>query len=590
MSNILTDFNTSLQKLKIFNKQIVGNRQNIDGFQREVSEGLNEINAKVNILKGLIKRLQDEIKTSKQNISSNTSLITQKDANVDNNIRIITRLRKEIDDLNIQKQQLESNQKQLEERNTNLQNAISKSVNDLKECKTQLEKMREDNEKEKKQINAQISSIQNSKNDEELAKKKALDLIKQHQERLKANKEENNSLKEQIQTLTAELNALKKGKTEDVEKFDKQRLEQRLEHEKLLNDQLETSRAEIKSLNERNSKIELTIKTLTQENIRLTKENTDLKQENTDLNTKISEATKIINAATQNMNQLSKLDMQSAEPRIAEINQTLTEMIQSLDSTYIPPTRSSSPRSSSPPSQPNQIPSSGADVVDSDLYDTYGNTSSNIVGINRGKKELTPNQYNPGFNTSVKYNPDVNSDDVFNQQAAKVFEDYQNEHPSASSSLTNFSPNQHPQSVGATNLLEQFESPSTINPKISQMRERIYTKLNEASKVLPKNPEMLKVLYDKYKDTPGINNGTLIDILNRSNIEHEFKFNRINHLDEKAGGKNKTKKIKKVRKTKKQKGGFIYHTNNRKRSNSITSTSSSRIHKKRHRRHNRSSN
>ncbi len=179
MSSILQDFDISLQKLKTFNKQIVGNRKNIDGFQREVFEGLNEINEKVNILKGLIKKLQDEIQHSKQNISSNTDLISQKDANVDNNTRIITRLRQEI--------------VMLKEKNEELIDQLGKkqrpyyppdnSSDELRRCRNSFEEMIDANKREQKQLNAQIDAIKKSKNDEELAKTKALELIKQYQQR-----------------------------------------------------------------------------------------------------------------------------------------------------------------------------------------------------------------------------------------------------------------------------------------------------------------------------------------------------------------------------------------------------------------------
>jgi hypothetical protein len=411
MSNILSDFNTSLQKLKTFNKNIVSNRQNIDKFQNEVSEGLNEINEKVNILKGLIKKLQDEIQHSKQNISSNTSLITQKDANVDNNTRIITRLRQEIAMLKQQKEELT---RELENKPVPYY-PPDNSLEELQKCRNSFRDMMAANKTEKTQLNAQIDAIQKSKNDEELAKTKALDLIKQHQQRLKLNKEENDSLKTQIQTLTAELNALKKGKTEDAAEFDKQRLDQQKQHEELLTKQLEASRKELQSLTDRNSTIELQIKTLTQENTRLTKENTDLKQENTDLNTKIIEATKIINAATQNIDKLNKIDMQSAGPRIAEINKTLTEMIQSFDSTYMPP-----PRSSFSPPPSNQFSSSSAAVADDNDEGYFYNNPPNQISSsgNMSSSEQMKHLYNPN-SSDENYNrltgTEFNYDNLPNQ-------------------------------------------------------------------------------------------------------------------------------------------------------------------------------
>ena len=409
MSNILTDFNKSLNKLKTFNKQIVGNRKNIDGFQREVSEGLNEINEKVNILKRLIKKLQDEIQTSKQNISSNTSLISQKDSNVENNNRIILRLRKEVADLTKEVDDLtKENDEKQKEINRLRQLGYSSYVPDnseLNEYKKRFKEMMDTNENQQKQLNKKIEVIQKSKDEEESAKKKALDLIKQYQQRLKSNKEENDSLKTQITTLTAELAALQKGKTEDVEKFEKQRIDQQKQHEELLTKQLETTREEIKGLYERNSTIELAIKNLTQENKRLTQENTDLKQENKDLNETIVKATQIINAATQNIDQLSKIDMQSAGPQIEKINQTLTEMIQSLDSDYIPP-----PRSSFFPSLPNTT-----DVLANDDSLNQAESFSDRSMTQEEKKKLfDPKLPETAYNESLKEDP-FNYDSYSNQ-------------------------------------------------------------------------------------------------------------------------------------------------------------------------------
>jgi hypothetical protein len=404
MSNILTDFNASLKKLKTFNKQIVGNRQNIDKFQREVSEGLHEINEKVNILKGLIKKLQDEIQTSKQNITSNTSLISQKDANVDNNTRIILRLRQEVTSLTKEVSDLtEENDKKQHDLNRLRETAFESPDNlaELNAYKVKFQEMMDSNEIEQKQLNAKIKAIQNSKDDEESAKKKALDLIKQYQQRLKSNKEENDSLKDQIKTLTAELAALQKGKTEDVKKLEKERIDQQQKHEELLTKQLETRQEEIKSLNERSSTVELAIKKLTLENSRLTQENIDLKKENKDLNDTIANATRIINASTENINQLSKIDMQSAGPRIAEINQTLTEMIQSLDSSYMPP-----PRSSFSPFLPNTNDTlANDDNDDNDLNPTKSFSDRSMMSQEEKKDLFDPKKPETAFNDSLKEEP-----------------------------------------------------------------------------------------------------------------------------------------------------------------------------------------
>ena len=341
MSTILQDFDASLQKLKTFNKKIISKTTNIDDFQREVFEGLNEIDTKINILQGLIKDLKLQVIAHKKEIHENTDLQSKHESSIAENTRNIDDLREQISKLQEEKQ------------------TLTKQIQQLSDENASLKKTNSDNITSHQDLNTRLLACQ----------KRFQDLNKVKGDTDKQNKLEKDRLEEQIQTLTAELEAMKQGKTQEAEQLEKQRIEQQEQHQKEIQTQLEASRNELQGLNTRNANIELELKKLVNDNKELQRKNQELTQTNAELLNKIGEAIQIINAATQNIEQLSKIDMTSAKPKISKINKTLTEMIQQMDPEY-----SSSSSSDEPREEDTDFAKSMAELRES--------TNKGIQGIN----------------------------------------------------------------------------------------------------------------------------------------------------------------------------------------------------------------